>query len=286
MIFVNIYKNGHNNNMQTKNRLTISLDKKILLKLDGYIKTNNLSNRSHAIEHIINQHLGTAVKQCVILAGGKTKTQCLSPLLRIHNRPVIAYQIDKLKNAGIKDLYIVINSAYQNLKQYLGDGKQWGINIIFILDKKNIGRAHALWLCKKYLTETFLLFYGDILSEVDLLDFIDFHQKQNHPITTIAVASSRFPKNFDVCRTKGPLIVEYYKKNAASENLRLVNTGMIICEPKIFNFLPESILAKKNLDVFHDLAQRQLLYGYIFDGWWFDMSFPQEHALANEKWYK
>lgn len=272
--------------MQTKDRLTITLDKKILNKLDNFINEQNLHNRSQGIEYLVNKQLGSTIKYCVILAGGKTKAQCLSPLLRIHNRPVIAYQIEKLKSNGITNLIIVINAAYPDLKNYLGDGKQWGINIIYFLDEKNIGRAHALWLARKYLTSTFLLCYGDILSEVDLPDFINFHQKQINPTATIAVASSRFPKNFDVCRAKGPYIVEYYKKNGASENLRLVNTGMIILEPNIFTHLPKNINTNKDIDIFHELANKNLLYGYIFDGWWFDMSYPEEQKLAKEKWLK
>ena len=269
--------------MQSKDRLTITLNKNLLLRLDSIIDGNKIRNRSHAIEYVIGKYLGAGITKAVILAGGDKK-QCASSVLRIHNRPVIAYQIEQLKEANIRDLVIVINKKYPYIKEYLGTGKQWNLNITYIEDKKNTGTAQALLLAKQYIKSTFLMLYCDLLVDIDLLDFINFHQALPNKFITLSVAPSMHPHYFGVCITKGNLIAEYQEKPKPSRFFHLASTGIAVMEPSIFPLIKNN--RSLGHDIFPGLAQNSQLFNYASSSNWYNVSYPDELESAEKYWKK
>lgn len=266
-----------------KERLTITMRKDILSSLDRFIDGEKIRNRSHAIEYIVNRHLGAGIDTCVILAAGQDE-QTTKPLLRIHNRPVIAYTIEMLRQAGIYNIVMVINNDRQDIKKYLEDGKQWKVNITYVEDNKHEGTTTSLYLAKDHIQDTFLLLYGDVLAEIDLQNLVQFHKELDQALVTLAVTSSTNPQQYGITELQGNRVYRIIEKPTEYKKSNLVFSGISICEPGLLNYLkpgPDAYIVR---DILPDLAHRGLIGGYPFSGKWFDVSHPEEYERARQEW--
>lgn len=276
--------------MHKKVRITITLDPQIVEKIDRLIDGEKIRNRSHAIEFFLSQNLKPKVNQAVILAAGKgvrwrpLTYQIPKALIPIKGRPILEIIIEKLKEYSIKNIFVVIGNLGEKIKEYFGEGKKFGVKIIYIQDKIQKGTAPALKAAEKFLKkETFLCWYVDELAEIDLFDFVDFHFQQKG-IATIAISSVSDPKDYGIVKIKGPRIVEFLEK-PKKEKIRsyLVNSGIFVFEPEIFNYIDSQTLSLEK-ETFPKLIREKRLFGYLFGGKWFDIGIPQNYLKALKEW--
>lgn len=264
-----------------KARITITVRKDLLPMLDNFIDGEKIRNRSHAIEFIVSQKLGLGVSKALILAGD-LNPQNPEPLVRIHNRPVISYLIDQLRTFGITNLVMVIDESSQPLKDFLGDGSAWGVSVTYLEDTAR-GTAKAMLLAKGLLKEPFVLAYSDVLADINWQDFIDYH-KHHRGIGTIALAYSRRPEDFGVVKLQGAKIVDFVEKPSNKEVVGLVNSGIFVFEPKVFEYIENTGGASLEKQVLPKIAKDGRLIGYPFQGKWFDISRPENLKDAEQHW--
>src|SRR5690606_20313057 len=93
----------------------------------------------------------------VLMAGGRGQRlspltdNTPKPLLKIGNKPVIEYNIDRLIDFGVENIYLSINYLGQQLKDYYGDGSSKNINIYYIEEKMPLGTFGSLTLVENYI---------------------------------------------------------------------------------------------------------------------------------------
>jgi len=111
-----------------------------------------------------------------ILAAGKgSRLQPLSeaypkPLLPICNKPIVGYQLEYMRDLGIKDVYMVVGELGEMFEKTLGDGSDFGVKVHYLKQESQLGIAHAVMKLEKYIQHPFLLFLGDIFIISDTLD--------------------------------------------------------------------------------------------------------------------
>lgn len=264
-----------------KARITITLRKDLLPLLDNFIDGEKIRNRSHAIEFLVSQKLGLGIRKALILAGDLDPTSP-EPLARIHNRPVILYLIDQLKSFGINDIILVIDETGKPIKDYLGDGTAWGIRATYLEDAAR-GTAKAMLLAKGLLKEPFVLAYSDVLADINWQDFIDYH-KNHKGVGTLALAYSRHPEEWGVVKLQGAKVTEFVEKPSNKEVVGLVNSGIFLFEPRVFDYIEKANATSLENDVLPRIAKDQRLYGYPFQGKWFDISRPETLREAEQHW--
>ena len=121
----------------------------------------------------------------VIMAGGKgTRIQSINkevpkPMITILNKPILEYEIEVLKNQGIKDIILVVGYLKEVITGYFKNGEKFGVNISYIEENEPLGTAGALYYLKNELNEDFLLLNGDILFNIDINKFYLAHKKNN-----------------------------------------------------------------------------------------------------------
>lgn len=104
----------------------------------------------------------------VILAAGKgTRMAPFSqrfpkPLLPVCNRPILEYQIEYMKKAGIREIILVIGHLGYSIARYFGEGESLGVKIRYVEQEETLGIAHAVGKLEPYVSSPFLLFLGDI----------------------------------------------------------------------------------------------------------------------------
>lgn len=275
-----------------RERLTITLKKSILGKIDGLIDGTKIRNRSHAIECLITQSLTPKVKQAVILAGGKGihmrpfTFEMPKGLLPVGGKPILEHIVEMLRNHEIRDIIFSIGHLGEKIKEYFADGKKLGVKITYILEDEPVGTGGALVLAEKHITsETFLVIHGDILIDIALFDLINFHKEQE-TIATIAITSVVDPSSFGEVVFHGTKIVQFVEKpKKGRQTSQLINCGLYVFEKDIFNFLPvkgASLLE----EIFPKLAAKKKLSGFLFEGRWVDVGNLPSYEKAIRIWGK
>lgn len=107
----------------------------------------------------------------VILAAGKgTRIAPFSdhypkPLLPVFDRPLLLWQVEAMRELGIRDILIVVGHLGHRVVESLGDGSKFGVNIRYVEQQETLGIAHAVGQLEPHITRPFLLFLGDIFFE-------------------------------------------------------------------------------------------------------------------------
>lgn len=115
----------------------------------------------------------TAVRQGIVMAAGRgTRLRPISdlqakPLVPICNKPIMQYQLEAMRDAGITDIAVVVGPTSQDIKYYFRDGAHLGINLTYIDDPNPAGIAASLALAENWVTGPFIVFLGDIFLAMD-----------------------------------------------------------------------------------------------------------------------
>jgi NDP-sugar pyrophosphorylase family protein len=269
--------------MRKKARLTITLPEDLLNQVDRQIDGFTIRNRSHAVETLIRRSLTPVVSTAVILVGGNSKGGELAALQPIHDRRLIHIMVNHLSDYGIRNMIVLAGRQEEAIRNALGDGVSTGITIHYAKEDVPLGTGGALKLAEGYLTHgPFLVVHGDVLSNIDLTDFVNFHNNENR-IATIAVKPRNAEPKYGKVMLQGNRITDFIDEDR-SEGISIINTGVYIFEPEILSLLDEGQVAKLETDIFPRLAEMGELSAFLFQGIWFDISAPENYLLAQERW--
>ena len=126
-----------------RSRLTITLKKSILSKVDELIDGTNIRNRSHAIETLISQSLSPKISTCLILAGGRGVNmqpftfEMPKGLFPVGGKPILLHLLELLKKYNIRNIIFSIGHLGEKIEEYFGNGRKWDLNISYIREYIN-----------------------------------------------------------------------------------------------------------------------------------------------------
>ncbi len=280
--------------MSQRKRITITIRKDLLRSLDRTVDSQRIRNRSHAFEVLLSRILNTEAKQAVILASGEGVKmrpftyEIPKPLIPVNGRPLLEYTIELLRQHEIKNIIITISHLGDLIKQHFGDGSKFGVSIQYVHESKPTGTAGALKSTQKYLEDApFLMMYADVLLNLDLTEFLQAHQNMKAAASTIALTSVADPSSYGAVKLRGTRVVEFSEKPVISGNVsRLVFAGIAAFDQAVFDAFPKKNRGKLSLeqDIFPKLIKEGRLYGYPFEGQWFDVSTPKAYESVIKEW--
>ena len=207
----------------------------------------------------------------VILAGGfgtrlsEYTGTIPKPMVPIGGKPILAHILNIYRKYGHKDFYIALGYKGQIIRKYFSNKKNLkrDIRVNLIDTGSNTLTGGRLLRLRKYLrNETFLLTYGDGVSNVNLNKLVNFHKKNKKMVTVTAV---RPPARFGALEIKNNKVVKFTEKNQSGENW--INGGFFVIEPKFFKFLKndKTILERKPLEKVSKLGE---LIAFKHAGFW------------------
>jgi len=207
----------------------------------------------------------------VILAGGKgTRLSPLiknipKPLVKIGAKPLIEHQILLLRKYGIKNIWLLLGYKAEQIKEYFGNGKKWGVELYYHQEEQMLGTAGALKFLENKIKEDFLVFSGDIMLNINLKRFINFHKRKRSDIT-FAVHPSDHPLDSDLVEVdKDGRIIALLKRPHPPERIfhNLSIASIYIFSPKIFKFIPKKGKTDIEKDILPKLLKSNLkIYAY------------------------
>ena len=168
-----------------RERLTITLRSDLLGDVDAMIDGTKVRNRSHAIELLVSKAIeARKVRKALILAGGKgTRMRPFTyempkPMIPVKGKPLVQHIIELCRKYDVRDIIMSVGYMGDKIRQHFGDGNHLGVNITYVFEDEELGTAGPLHLARDRLDGPFLMFNGDILSDVDLGDLMRFHDEQ------------------------------------------------------------------------------------------------------------
>lgn len=217
--------------------------------------------------------------KAVLMAGGfGTRIQPLTinlpkPMIPLINRPIMEHIVDLLKKHGINELVLLLYHQPELIKNYFGDGSEFGVRITYVTPLEDFGTAGAVKAAAKYLDERFLIISGDLLTDFDLGEALAYHEEKK-AAATITLTSVKDPLQFGVVITdKEGRITKFLEKPGWGEVFSdTINTGIYILEPEVLDLIPEGTNRDWAKDVFPKMLEdRAPLYGCKLSGYWADI---------------
>ena len=201
----------------------------------------------------------------VIMAGGKgsrlrsiTNDEIPKPMVPVDGKPLLEYQVEKLKSYGIKKIVMIVGHLGEKIVDHFKDGKDFGVEIDYIFEKEPLGTAGAFYYLKdKIDAKDFMLVFGDVFFDMDFDRMEDFHFK-NSALTTLLAHPNGHPYDSDLIRMddKGRVIGFDSKHNVRDywyDNM--VNAGMYIINRKLLDLVKEPVKTDFEKDILANQVQ-------------------------------
>ncbi|MCL2643039.1 MAG: NDP-sugar synthase [Candidatus Bathyarchaeota archaeon] len=230
--------------------------------------------------------------KAVILAGGfATRLRPLScsrpkALFPIVNKPLLQWIFEGLAANEITEVILAVNALTQfHIKQQ--KPPKCGLKIKYAIDppKTPLGTAGAIKITEKIAKyeEPFIVLNGDIFTEVNYKQLMDTHVKTG-ALATIALHKVEDPSRYGVAELeKGNRIKNFIEKPTKEQApTNLINAGIYVLDPKIFNYIPIDRQCSIEREIFPALAKEHKLFGHINEGLWMDIGTPIEYLRTNK----
>ncbi len=207
-------------------------------------------------------------------------------LLPIGGVPIIVHILKWLKKYGIGDVAINLWYLGDMVKDYLGDGSSLGMKIIYSPEEKILGTAGGLKKMEAFFGGTFVVICGDVLTNLDLGEMLEFHQRKCS-LVTIALLPVSNPAEVGIAEVDGDRrILSFVEKPKLGSKVgNLASGGIYVFESQIFRHIPDNRFCDFAYDVFPELLQQKLpVFGYILkpDAYLMDVGTMSKYRKADE----
>ncbi|MFQ5553384.1 MAG: sugar phosphate nucleotidyltransferase, partial [Thermoplasmata archaeon] len=222
--------------------------------------------------------------RAVVLAAGEgtrlgpfTRTEP-KVMIPVGNQPIVEYVVQALVENGVRDIVMVVGYRKERIMTHFQDGKEWGAQIEYVTQDKQLGTAHALLQAAPLVKDDFLVLAGD--NVIDGRTVEDVLQAGATP--AVVITESEEPSKYGVVTLDGNRVQDIVEK--PEERIgNLINTGIYQLDP---SFLKEAKgQGKKGVfdipAVLHQLAQKRKLTAIPTEGTWIDAVYPWDLIKVN-----
>jgi NDP-sugar pyrophosphorylase family protein len=228
--------------------------------------------------------------KAILLAGGKgTRLRPLTihtpkPIVPIFNRPFLHYQIDLLKQVPeIDEVILSLNYQPRRIEEIFGDGSTLGIKIRYVVEPAPLGTAGAVRYAGDNLTESVVVFNGDVLTQIDLGAVIRLHRERRAK-ATIVLTPVENPAAYGLVETdpSGNVTRFLEKPDPAEITTNSINAGIYVLEPDTFDRIPKEVSWSIERSFFPSLIERsETFVAYVCGGYWIDIGTPEKYSQVH-----
>ena len=206
-------------------------------------------------------------------------------LIPIANKIMLQYAIDYVKEAGIREIGIIINANDNSIQNVFGNGENLGVEITYIHQDKPLGLAHVVKISQSFIgDENFIFYLGDNILVGGVKPFInDFNEMNSNCHLVLSQVSD--PNRFGVAEVIKNSIISIEEKPKSPKS-DLAVTGIYIYDSNIFEAVNNIAPSKRGELEISDAHQYliendfDITYSEI-TGWWKDTGQPSDLLDAN-----
>lgn len=211
--------------------------------------------------------------QAVIMAGGRgtrlaelTKDEIPKPMVPVAGKPLLLWQVERLRENGIFDIIMVIGHLGDKIKEFFKDGGEFGVRIQYFEEREPLGTAGSFYYLKDMLKEDiFLMMSGDLFFDIDFGRMIKFHEEKKSEATLFVHPNGHpFDSDLLVLDEDGRAIRFDSKHNTRDywyDNC--VNAGIFVFNREICEYVPEPVKRNLENDIIKSMIEQgRAVYGY------------------------
>lgn len=194
--------------------------------------------------HLLREVIGISIRSnwAVIMAGGKgTRLGELTkstpkPMLKVAGRPILERLVLHLVGSGIRRIFISVNYLASVIEDHFGDGSRFGCQIEYLREGTDepLGTGGSLALLPDLPSDPIFVCNGDLVTQVDVSSFFDFHQKGGYQ-ATIGARSYAHEIPFGCLEVTAGRVSSIVEKPTFSQ---LINAGIYVLSPEILQRVP------------------------------------------------
>lgn len=228
--------------------------------------------------------------KAILLAGGKgTRLRPLTvhtpkPIVPIFNRAFLYYQIDQLRQIPeIDEVILSLNYQPRRIEEIVGDGTALGIKIRYVVEPIPLGTAGAVRYAGESLTDSVLVFNGDVLTQVDLTAVLRLH-RERRARATIVLTPVENPSAYGLVETDPEGNVRRFLEKPSADEItcNTINAGIYVLEPDTFDRIPEGTTWSIERSYFPSLIERgERFVAHVGDGYWIDIGTPAKYRQVH-----
>lgn len=234
----------------------------------------------------------------MVLAAGKgTRLSALTetiakPMLPVAGQPVLAHIFAWLRCYGIRQVAVNLHHHPESIRNYFGSGSDFAMDIIYSEETELLGTAGGVKKMEAFFHDSFIVIYGDVLTDLDLGKLLAFHQGHNdEPHATLTL--DRRP-DFLQCgivelEEQGQVTAFIEKPQAGDVRTPWVNSGIMVLDRALLKMIPADCFCDFGRDVLPDWLSRGLsIYGWQMprENFLIDMGTPEKLAQADREFIK
>jgi mannose-1-phosphate guanylyltransferase len=235
------------------------------------------------------------MKAMILAAGEGTRMRPLTaevpkPMLPVAGRPALEYTVGWLKHHGIREIVINLHYHPEAVIRHFGDGSAFGVSIEYSIEDRILGTAGGTKRRENSFGQSFVVIYGDVLTDLDLAVLAGFHSTRPRAVhLTMSLYRVPDPERCGVARLgEDGRITDFVEKPPAGQTpSNLASAGVLVLDPEILHSVPED----RFYDFGHDLIPELLrtgipLYGWPLpeDAYLVDFGTPDNYQRAQIEW--
>lgn len=218
--------------------------------------------------------------KAVVLAAGKGSRlypvthHIAKPLLPLANKPTLAYVFERLREIGATDICLVVGENEPQMREGLGDGSLYDVELTYVRQSKPLGLAHALGFARDFVGgEDFVMYLGDGIYSDSFEPFANRFRESGCANLNIVQAVPD-PQRYGIANTDGERIVKLVEKPKEPES-NLAMAGVYFFNARIWEVLTRLIPSARGEFEITDAIQLLIDQGDtvlagIYKGTWFD----------------
>lgn len=204
------------------------------------------------------------------------------PMLNVGGKPILQTIVEKFAEYGFINIVMCVGYKSNIIQDYFKDGSKFGVNIEYILEDKRMGTAGALSLLKTRPQEPFFVMNGDLLTNVNFENMLEYHLL-NQSIATMAVREYDLQVPYGVVNINNGKIVSIEEKPI---HKFFVSAGIYMLNPECIDYIPRNEFYDMPM-LFENLINKgKTTISFPLREYWLDIGRMDEYERANKEYYK
>lgn len=204
------------------------------------------------------------------------------PMLKVGNRPILETIIMNFKKHGFTNIILSVSYKSEIIEEYFKNGSDFGVNIEYIHEEKRMGTAGALSLMRDRLAEPFFVMNGDLLTNIDFENMMEYHLS-NKSVATMGVREYDFQVPYGVVNVDGIDILSIEEKPKHSF---FVSGGIYILSPEVLKYIPNNKFFDMPTLFEKIIEKKEKSISFPIREYWLDIGRIEELEKANNEYYK
>ena len=190
----------------------------------------------------------------------------------INGKPFLQYQIEYLRDNGVKEIVLLVGHLSDVIKNYFGNGDKFGVKINYSYEDVPLGTGGAVKNAERFVDGTFMVLNGDTYFEFDYEKLLNLHKQTNAKATLVL---NKVPNAGDYGNVvlSEKRIIKFEEKSNKGDGL--INCGVYMFEPEVLNLVPNAKKVSIETEVFLKLVERKQMFGLELDNYFVDIGVPK-----------